>query len=236
MERSKGIESVRRRGAASQEKINPKGEEDQRARFYLMKKLPEARKILWDPWPVKKFRGTEVFKAAQRLIDSRNTLSLDHCIDRVVLLPASGHVIGIQGGTGTTDLYSLRSPSMLPRKVHLWQTRGGKVMIHVGIVSKTLAGYLEDLGATDPRDPAKSLNFWKSLCVSETDPKQLVIPGTLGEISNVLEEFQDEMHRIWQAFTVFPFLALPAEVSFSSLSSAEPEQIAWTNGTASYVK
>ena len=218
MKRSKSAKLSRSKIVAGQETMERMGSEDSRVRFYLMERLSTARNVAWDPWPVKRFRQTEVSRAAKELVDLRNVSSLNHSIDKIVLLPASGNVPGIQGGTANMNMYSLRSPGLLPRRIHLWKIPGGKVMTRVGIESKPFVEFLKGLGVTDSRDSAKHLYFWKALSVSEKNPEQLVFPKSFEDKINIPEKFQSEMYQRWRAITVFPFLALPAEVPLSGLS------------------
>lgn len=210
MRRSQGAKSNRLEKPAAVQ--NTMGSEDAWSRFYLIEKPSLARKVVWDPWPVRTFRENALFRAAKRLIDLRNTLSFDNSLNRIVLLPASGSFAGIMGGTGDMDLYSLRSPSILPRRIHFWRTPGGKIMVWTGAESRTLTEYLKCLDAPSTVGSVKYLHFWKSLSPSEKIPKQIIIPEGMKKERNVSKQFQDELYLRWRATTIFPFLDLPAEV------------------------
>ncbi len=204
--------------------------EDTRSRFYLLEKPSQGRKVAWDPWPVKKSRENALFKEAKRLIDLRNTSSFDNSIDKIILLPASGSVAGVPGGTGNMDLYSVRSPSILPRRIHLWKTAGGKVMVRTRVESKSLVGFLEGLDAKKSWGSVKHLHFWKSLSVNKNNSKQLILPERMKDENDVSEHFQDQMYRRWRAVVIFPIMELPAELremifSFAMMRIAEPYEM-----------
>ena len=207
--RPDGAKSGRLKKSAGQSIVGP---EDGWSRFYLIKRPLFARKVTWDPWPVQKFNESALFKAAKGLIGSRNTASLDNSIDKIVLLPASGSIPGVHGGTGNLDLYSLRSPSMLPRRIHLWMTRGGKIMVRTGVESKTLVELLKGHDATNAWGSVKHLRFWKTLSLSANLPKQLMLPESLKNEFVGSETYRSQIYRRWRAITIFPFLELPAEV------------------------
>ena len=178
--------------------------------FYLIEKRSLAHTAVWDPWPVYKFRGNALFKEATRYIELRNSLSLDNTIDGMELLPAYSTIRGVHGGGGGMDLYSLRSPSMLPRRFHLWRNPGGKIMVRTGNESKTFVGFLEDLDMPKEGEFVKHMHFWKSLSVSEEDPRRPVLPELLKWTFD--QDFRNKVYRRWRAIIIFPFLELPAEV------------------------
>ncbi len=209
MRLSQEAKSSRFETAAGQ---NTAGPGNAPSKFYLIERPSSARNVAWDPWPVKNFRENALFKAAKGLINSRNKSSFDNSIDKIVLLPASGNVAGIQGGTRNMDLYSLRSPSILPRRIHLWRTPGGKIMVWTGVDSQTLVKYLKGLDAPSTWGSIRYLHFWKSLSTSEQNAKRLILPESMKNAIGFSEQFQDEMYRRWRAVTIFPFLDLPAEV------------------------
>ena len=186
-------------------------------KFWLMKKPYLIRGAVWDPWPVYEFRVNDLFKEAKKHIDRRNALNLDSTMDRMELLPACGSVRGVHGGGGGMDLYSLRSPSMFPRRIHLWRNPGGKIMLRTGTQSKTFVGFLRDFDATKPGETVKHLHFWKSLSISEKDPKKPILPELLEWTFD--RDLLEKMYRRWRATVIFPFLELPAEVRFCFLDS-----------------
>ncbi len=210
MRRPQGAKSSRLEKQAAVQ--NTVGSEDAWSKFYLIERPSLGHKVIWDPWPVKNFRENALFKATKHVIDVRNTLSFDNSLNKIVLLPASGSVAGIMGGTGNMDLYSLRSPSILPRRIHFWRTPGGKIMVWMGAESKTLTEYLKVLDAPSKLGPVKYLHFWKSLSASEKTPKQIIIPESMKGEMDVSKQFQEELYLRWRAATIFPFLDLPAEV------------------------
>lgn len=188
------------------------GSEDVWSKFYLIERSSLGRQVAWDPWPVKNFRENDLFKATKHVIDVRNALSLGNSLNKIVLLPASGSVAGIIGGTGNMELYSLRSPSILPRRIHFWRTPGGKIMVWKGAESKTLTEYLKGFDAPSKLGSGKYLHFWKSLSASEEIPKQIIIPESMKREIDVPKQFQEELYLRWRVATIFPFLNLPAEV------------------------
>lgn len=156
---------------------------------------------LYDPWPVFRFREDDLFKVAQRLVHQRNLSSIDNYLDRVVLLPASGGYHGFQGGSNRELLYSLRSPSLLPRRMHVWRTSGGKIMVRHNLQSKTLSDLLGKLGEPEREGRIKNFALWRSMKLS--DVSELKIP----------ENFREDARRRWHAVNTFPrFLDLAAEL------------------------
>ena len=204
--------------------------EDTCARFYLLEKPSIGRKVAWNPWPVKKFRENTLFKEAKRLVDLRNTSSFDNSIDKIILLPASGSAAGVHEGTGNMGLYSVRSPSILPRRIHLWKSPGGKIMVRASVESKPLVAFLKDLDTKKSWGSVKHLRFWKSLSVSENNSKQLILPESMEDDNEASENFKDQMYQRWRAVVVFPMMELPAELremifSFAMLRIVEPYEM-----------
>lgn len=85
------------------------------------KRLPQ--KMACDPWPVTKYgcKNDTVLEAALVLVRARNAELIPACSNEIILLPESGAVPGIQGGSRERPLYSLRPPRLEPFKIHLWQ-------------------------------------------------------------------------------------------------------------------
>ena len=84
---------------------------------------------LWDPWPVKRCVPDSLFKAAQTIVKHRNLESADNYLDAITLLPARSNMLHDQITSEGSQLYSLRSPSVLPYRVQLWMTPRLQVMI-----------------------------------------------------------------------------------------------------------
>ena len=91
-----------------------------------VKKARRSETLVWDPWPVTKVQKDATFDAAMRLVRHRNSHCVDICMNKIVLLPASGNLLGVQGGSRELPLYSLRSPDMPPVRFHLWHVAGMK--------------------------------------------------------------------------------------------------------------
>ncbi|MCJ1225315.1 hypothetical protein MMC12_001964 [Toensbergia leucococca] len=190
--------------------------------FYLIDESCTLRKITpWDPWPVKTFRPNATWKAAHELIRQRNRESIDNCLDKVVILPASGSVPGIHGGSDNVDLYSFRSPSTLPARHHLWRTPGSKLMVRKGSQWIPLETFLKTFKAI-PWHPIRDYRLWKSLPFTAKSLKQLDIPAHL----------HDQLYQKWWAVNGFRFLELPGELrnmimSISIGHQAQPYQQAY---------
>ena len=91
-----------------------------------VKKARRSKTLVWDPWPVTKVQKDATFDAAMKLVRRRNSQCVDICMNKIVLLPASGNLLGVQGGSRELPLYSLRSPDIPPVKFHLWHVAGMK--------------------------------------------------------------------------------------------------------------
>ena len=89
-----------------------------------VKKARRSGTLVWDPWPVTIVHKDALFDAALKLVRQRNSHCVNICMDKIVLLPASGNLLGVQGGSREFPLYSLRSPDMPPVKFHLWHVAG----------------------------------------------------------------------------------------------------------------
>lgn len=171
--------------------------------FYLLGINPKSRNLNWDPWPVKYFKGSALFDSAQRIIKQRNEKNVDNFVDKVYLLPASSSTTkGVQGRTPETELYSIRSPSRLPIRIHVWATPGGKIMVHSGIRSMTLNELLKTFEVKAWRGPFKHYEFWKSVQITGEFLTHLETPGHL---------YEPLMQR-WWAVNGFRILELPAEL------------------------
>ena len=91
-----------------------------------VKKARRSKTLVWDPWPVTKVQKDAIFDVAMKLVQQRNSQCVDICANKIVLLPASGNLLGVQGGSRELPLYSLRSPDTLPVRFHLWHVTGLK--------------------------------------------------------------------------------------------------------------
>ena len=185
--------------------------------FYLLENQPRRGEAVWDPWPVKRFNANCVFKAAQALVEQRNEENVDNLIDRVVLLPASGSIEGIHGGSAGTDLYSIRSPRKLPVRIHLWMTVQGKVMVRKNSLTSSLRQLLKTFDNSTWDGNFKYYEFWRSISLGQKDLIQLRIPDHLHQA----------VYERWWTVNVFRFLDLPAElrnmiISFATCKTAEP--------------
>lgn len=173
-----------------------------------------------DPWPVTKFgcRKDTVLEAAQVLVRARNTELLNICC-KIILLPASGGVPGVQGGSLDRPLYSLRPPGMEPFKIHMWQipevrtwnkttwswrVTPGKIMVRRGQKSEPLAQLLKTIGV------AKGEAKTSDLCDHFRCWRFFNITGER------LNEFPRHLHGAvyerWWSFNGFRFLDLPPEL------------------------
>lgn len=179
-------------------------------RFYLLEKSSKSRVTDWDPWPVKYFRPNALFRAAERIIRQRNEESVDKFLNKIVLLPACNSVAAMHGGTASTELYSIRSPSKLPTRIHLWRTRGGEIMIRKGIRSMTLIQLIETFEVATSTGPCPFYDFWRSLKMDEQFLNYLEVPDHL----------RPEFHKRWWSIHGFPFLELPAELRIMVLKFA----------------
>lgn len=170
--------------------------------FYLLEKSSKSCVTDWDPWPVKCFRPSELFRAAERIIRQRNEESVDNFLNKIVLLPASNSVAGMHGGTISTELYSIRSPSRLPIRIHLWRTHGGEIMVRKGIRTMTLIQLIETFEVAASNELCQFYDFWSSLKMDEQFLNYLEVPDHL----------RPEFHKRWWSIHGFPFFDLPAEL------------------------
>lgn len=164
----------------------------------------QAQCLSWDPWPVKHTVSNHVFSAAQNLVRIHNARCIT-CSQKITLLPASGNNVHQQGGSVDRGLYSLRSPSALPVKMHIWQTPGAKIMASKGLQTAPLTGILASFGnlkKTNIRacDICKHYRCWKSRSIS----KQW--------LECVPTRLHRTVHERWWSFNGFPFLRLPFEL------------------------
>lgn len=171
-------------------------------KFYLLRKIPKSRDLCWDPWPVKNFEADSVYREALDIIKRRNEENVDNYADSIVLLPASNSIPWNHGGTANTNLYSVRSPSKLPVRIHLWRTRRGKIMVQKGIRSLTLIEFLKTFELKSWSGPCKHYEFWKSLQPDDKALRRFKIP----------EHLNRAIHERWWAINGFRFLDLPAEL------------------------
>ena len=180
-----------------------------------------SAELVCDPWPVTRSKGRKdpILEAAQLLVRARNTELVNECSNAVTLLPASGAVLGFQGGSPETPLYSLRSPKLEPFRVHLWQTPAvrtwnrrtlswkvtpGRVMVRRGLKSEPLTHLLKTLGVARGEaklsDLCKHFRCWRSLNTRE---------GWLNEYPKQLRE---AVYERWWSFNGFRLLDLPPEL------------------------
>lgn len=178
--------------------------------FFLLETNSKSRDLSWNPWPVKYFQSTPLFQAAQKIIKQRNEQDVDNFIDKICLLPASNSVKGVHGKTCKTELYSIRSPSRLPTRIHLWFTTGDKIMIIKGTKCLPLLEFLDTFEVKVSRGPCKHYEFWKSVQISNELLTQMKTPDHLYE----------PLNRRWWAVNGFKFLQLPFELRNMILSLA----------------
>lgn len=168
-------------------------------RFYL---LENSREVAWDPWPVKRFVPTALFKAALDQVKQRNEETVDNLIDRIVILPACNSVADVHAQTSGTELYSIRSPKKLPVRIHLWMTAGGKIMVRKNCSSIPFRVLLKTFDTLTWEGPCKHYKFWRSVTLSQLDLRQLQIPKRLHQT----------VHDRWRLMNVFRYMDLPAEL------------------------
>lgn len=190
-------------------------------------RLPQA--MVWDPWPVTKFgcRKDTILKAARVLVRARNTELINICSNEIVLLPASGGVPGVQGGSRERPLYSLRPPKLEPFKIHLWQIPAvrtwnrttwswdvtpGKIMVRRGQKSEPLTQFLKAVGVA--KDDAKMSDLcnhfrcWRSLKTSNE------------WLNKFPRHLRGVVYQRWWSFNGFRFLQLPPELRETILTFA----------------
>jgi hypothetical protein len=170
--------------------------------FYLLEETTISRVTDWDPWPVKNFRPNTLFRAAEDIIKQRNEENVDNAVDKIVLLPASSTAAVIRMGTADNDTCSIRSPSRLPMRIHLWQTSTGKIMVRKGIHSIPLVQFIRIFDVVDWSGPCKFYFFWKDLAMNDEVLNALAIPDHLKEA----------FHQRWWTINGFPFFDLPTEL------------------------
>lgn len=175
--------------------------------FYLLDIQPD---IPWDPWPVRKQKPTALFLAAQVLIRERNSENIDNVVDRVVLLPASGSIPGIQGGKDGVDLFSIRSPRNLPVRIHMWIAAGNMVMIKKDGQVMSLSRFLKTFDTSSSNGTFKHLKFWESVIL---DYKVLI--GIKAP-----KRFHKAMFERYWSIHPFRFLDLPPELRIMVLEYA----------------
>lgn len=182
-------------------------------------RLPQ--KVLIDTWPVRKVgcRKDNLLEAAQVLVQARNTKLISTCSNMIILLPASGAIPGVQGGSREKPLYSLRQPNLDPFKVHLWQIPAvqtwnettwswdltpGKIMARRGHKSEPLTQLLKTLGVAKGEagvdDLCNHFQCWRHL-------------ETRGEWLNEFpRHIRGTVYRRWWSFNRFPLMQLPPEL------------------------
>lgn len=193
--------------------------------------------MVWDPWLVKNFKEDVIFETAKKLVQQRNLQCVDICVDKIVLLPASGNIAGIQGGSKKLLLYSLRSPDTLPIKFHMWEipavwkwngkavswtlTRPKKVMVRHGRLSEPLTNFLQSFGVVKKNvkecDLCTHFSCWRGLKVNHECLAQFP------------EHLRDIINQRWWNNNGFRFLDLSPELreavlEFTVTPSFEPHK------------
>ena len=179
------------------------------------------RGMVYDPWPVTRNNGRKdtVLEAARVIIRARNTELVNECSYAITVLPASGPVPGIQGGSPERLLYSIRSPPLEPFKVHLWQTpavrtwnktklswntTSGRIMVRWGLKTEPLAHFLKTLGVSKGEakisDLCEHFQCWRSLNTRE------------GWLDEYPQHLRGVVYQRWWSFNGFRFLELPPEL------------------------
>lgn len=164
----------------------------------------QSQGVVWDLWPVKYPVNKNVYSAAQTLVRIHNAKCIT-CSQKITLLPASGNTLDQQGGSAHRGLYSLRSPSKLPVKVHIWQTPGAKIMASRGLQTAELNVVLASFGRLEMNnikasDICKHYGCWKSRLISKK------------WLDCVPAQLHRTVHERWWSFNGFPFLRLPFEL------------------------
>ena len=158
--------------------------------------------LQWDPWPVRQHHVDCLLSHVQALVASSNAESADHAADAVDTLRASPCNHGLQTSSMDRGLYSIRSPSMLPIRVHIWRIPGGKILVRRGHNIQTLSSFLDDLGCFRWKDAATRLEFWKSLPTRDQSMAMANPPRNL----------RRKVALAWHAANPLRFLDLPAEL------------------------
>lgn len=187
-------------------KANPKLESPYDS-FYL---LDIKQDIPWDPWPVRRQKPTALFLAAQVVIRERNSENIDNVVDRVVLLPASGSIPGIQGGVGGVDLFSIRSPRNMPVRIHMWMAAGNMVMMKKEDQMMSLSRFLKSFDISSWKGICKHFKFWESVILDYKVLSDIKAPKRL---------HQAMFERYWSIHP-FRFLDLPPEIRIMVLEYA----------------
>ncbi|CAF9940893.1 hypothetical protein IMSHALPRED_002212 [Imshaugia aleurites] len=164
----------------------------------------QAQSLVWNPWPVNHTVIDKVFSAAQTLVRIHNDKCIT-CSQRITLLPASGNDPYLQGGSENRGLYSIRSPSALPVKIHIWQTPGAKIMSSQGLRTAALTSILASFGNLkkdnmNACDICKHYRCWKSRSITKK------------WLQHVPTRLHHTVHERWWAFNGFSFLSLPFEL------------------------
>lgn len=175
--------------------------------FHLLDTKPD---IPWDPWPVRSHKPTALYLAAQVLIRERNGENIDNVIDRVVLLPASGSIPGVQGGLDGVDLFSIRSPRKLPVRIHMWKAPGNMVMVKKDGQTMSLSFFLKTFDISSWNGIFKHYQFWKSVFLDHKVLCDLKAP----------KRFHEAMFQRWWSIHPFRFLDLPPELRIMVLEYA----------------
>lgn len=181
----------------------------------------QAQGLVWDPWPVKLKHtvNDDILSAAQVLVRIHNTGCIT-CSLQITLLPASGNIPNRQGGSADRGLYSLRSPSELPVRIHIWQPPGAKIMASKGLQTAALTVILASFGSLKkrnikPSDICKHYRCWKSRLISK----------------KWLESVPSQLHRIvherWWSFNGSSFLKLPLELREMIVRMVIPRRLSY---------
>lgn len=175
--------------------------------FYLLDIKPD---LPWDPWPVRRQKPTALFLAAQVLVKERNSENIDNVVDRIVLLPASGSIPGIQGGVGGVDLFSIRSPRNMPVRIHMWMAVGNMVMIKKDGQITSLSRFLKTFDISSWNGIFKHFKFWESVILDYKVLSDIKAP----------KRFHQAMFERYWSINPFRFLDLPPELRIMVLEHA----------------
>lgn len=177
--------------------------------------------MIHDSWLIDKkleCRKDSVLEAARLLVRAHNTQLVNVC-SKIVVLPASGNVHGIQAGSRERSLYSLHAISLEPFEVHMWQIPAihtwnratsscvitpGKIMVRRGQKSEPLSQLLKTLGVAKreakPSDLCNHFQCWRTL---DTGCEWL---------NRFPKHLHGSVYQRWWSFNGFKFLQLPPEL------------------------
>ncbi|CAD6589640.1 MAG: hypothetical protein ASARMPREDX12_003911 [Alectoria sarmentosa] len=190
----------------------------------------QAQGLVWDPWPVKLKHtvNDDILSAAQVLVRIHNAGCIT-CSHQVTLLPASGNNPNQQGGSADRGLYSLRSPSELPVRIHIWRTPGAKIMASKGLQTAALTVILASFGSLKMRnikasDICKHYRCWKSRLICKK------------WLESVPTQLHRTVHERWWSFNGFFFLKLPLELREMIVRMIIPRRLTYRNKRSSVLR